>query len=120
MQCFNPDNKDIFSEYLQKLIKKKAMSEVQVYKKVHLDRRVLSKIRCDKSYIPSKHTLLTIAFSLELSIEEVEEFLKKGGYALYDCIMEDLVIRNFFENKIYDLFAVNDILNSYGFKTFGN
>ena len=96
------------------------MTEVEVYKKVHLDRRVLSKLRRDKNYMPSKRTVLAIAFSLELDVDEVEELLKKSGYALSDCIQEDLVIKNFFENKIYNLFVVNEVLNKCGFKTFGN
>lgn len=111
---------DNFLDYLKKIISRKGLTEVEVYKKVNLDRRIFSKLRCDKNYHPSKRTILTIAFSLELNIDEVEDLLNKGGYALSDCIQEDIIISKFFKNKIYDLFAVNEMLYQYGLRTFEN
>ena len=105
-----------FSEYLLEFIREKNMSEVEVYKKAHLDRRLFSKLRREKNYKPSKETILAISFGMELKLSEVEELLKHGGYALSLENKFDLIIRYFFENEIYDLFLVNEVLDYYEFK----
>ena len=105
-----------FTNYLRDLIENKNMSEVEVYKKAHLDRRLFSKLRREKNYKPSKETILAISFGMELKLPEVEELLKHGGYALSLENKFDLIIRYFFENEIYDLFLVNEVLDYYEFK----
>lgn len=92
-----------FFDYLRELIQEKNLSEVEVYKKAHLDRRIFSKLRNEKSYKPSKETILAISFGMELNLAEVEKLLKCGGYALSDGDKFDLIMRYFFENEIYDL-----------------
>lgn len=108
-----------FSNYLRDLIKQKGLTEVEVYKKAHLDRRIFSKLRNVRSYKPSERTVLAIAFAMELDIEEAEELLSKCGYALSPYYKLDLIIRFFFENHIYDLFTINEILEHYGFQPLG-
>lgn len=111
---------ETFSNYLRNLIKEKGLTEVEVYKKAHLDRRIFSKLRRDRFYAPSERTIWSIAFSLELNLEEAEELLHLGGYSFSRYCKEDLIIKYFFENKIYDLFLINEVLDSYGFKTLGD
>ena len=105
-----------FSEYLLEFIREKNMSEVEVYKKAHLNRRIFSKLRNEENYKPSKKTILAISFGMELKLSEVEELLKHGGYALSLEDKFDLIMRYFFENQIYDLFLVNEVLDYYEFK----
>lgn len=105
-----------FSEYLLEFIREKNMSEVEVYKKAHLNRRIFSKLRNEENYKPSKKTILAISFGMELKLSEVEELLKHGGYALSLDDKFDLIMRYFFENQIYDLFLVNEVLDYYEFK----
>ena len=108
-------NPKIFSDYLFNLIREKNLSEVEVYKKAHLDRRIFSKLRNEKDYMPSKRTILAIAFGMKLNLEETEELLKHGGYALSVDLKFDLIMKYFFENEIYDLFLINEVLDYYGF-----
>ena len=96
------------------------MTEVEVYKKAHLDRRIFSKLRNDRSYKPSKRTILAIAFAMELNIDEAKELLENGGYYLGKFYKFDLIMIFLFENKIYDLFLVNEILDHYGYGTLGD
>lgn len=110
------DNKKTFSDYLRELIHEKNLSEVEVYKKAHLDRRIFSKLRNEKDYKPSKRTILAISFGMGLKLEETEKLLKNGGYALSDGDKFDLIIKYFFENEIYDLFLINEVLDYYNFK----
>ena len=109
-----------FSDYLWKLIDEKNMTDVEVYKKAHLDRRIFSKIRNAKDYVPSKRTVLAIAVALELDYEETLNLLHRAGYHLSIGNKEDVIIGYFIENKIYDLFLVNEVLDHYGFKTLGD
>lgn len=52
---------------------------VEVYKRAHLNRRFLSKLRTNRKYKPHKHTLLAIAFELELAADEAEILLNRYG-----------------------------------------
>lgn len=108
-----------FSNYLRDLIRQKGLTEVEVYKKAHLDRRIFSKLRTVRSYRPSERTVWAIGFAMELNIDEAEELLSKCGYALSNHYKLDLIIRFFFENHIYDLFTINEILEYYGFQILG-
>lgn len=108
--------KQTFPEYLLEYIAERGLSEVEVYKKAHLDRRLLSKLRNEKDYMPSERTLWAIALAMELNLDEALDLLNKGGYTLTKYNKEDLVIKFFFENQIYDLFLVNEVLDHYGFK----
>lgn len=108
-------NPQIFSDYLFNLIREKNLSEVEVYKQSHLDRRIFSKLRNEEDYKPSKQTILAIAFGMELKLEETEKLLKSGGYALSDEYKFDLIMKYFFENEIYDLFLINEVLDYYEF-----
>ncbi|MBR6712526.1 MAG: helix-turn-helix transcriptional regulator [Selenomonadaceae bacterium] len=109
-----------FAECLWKLIDKKGMTDVETYKKAHLDRRIFSKIRNDKNYMPSKRTILAIAIALECDFKETNTLLDRAGYHLSTTIKEDIVIGYFIENRIYDLFLINEVLDHFGFKTLGD
>lgn len=110
--------KKTFCDYLLDYISERGMSEVDVYKKARLDRRIFSKIRNAENYMPSKRTVLAIALALELNIDEAQEILHKGGFALSPADKKDVVMSYFFENQIYDLFIINEVLDYYGFKPF--
>ena len=109
-----------FSDYLWKLIDEKNMTDVETYKKAHLDRRIFSKIRNEKDYMPSKRTILAIAIALELGYEETISLLHRAGYHLTCGSKEDVIIEYFIENRIYDLFLINEVLDHFGFKTLGD
>ena len=108
-----------FSNYLFKLIKDKNLTEVEVYKKAHLNRRVFSKIRNEKDYMPSKRTILAIAIALELDFKETNTLLERAGYHLSKGRKEDVIIGYFIENQIYDILLINEVLDHYGFKILG-
>lgn len=108
-----------FMRYLFQLIDEKNMNDVEVYKRAHLDRRIFSKIRSNKKYIPKKRTVLAIAFGMKLDISETNNLLCQAGYELTHSREEDIIISYLLENEIYDLYLINDVLNYYGFKSLG-
>lgn len=111
--------KETFPQYLLNFIAERGLNEVDVYKKAQLDRRIFSKLRNEKGYMPSKNTLIAIAFGMELTLDEAEDLLKRAGYSLSDYNKGDVIIKFCFENKIHDLFEVNEALDHCGYMPLG-
>ena len=100
-----------FSETLFEYIDKKGISDVECYKRSNVDKKVFSKIKCNRQYRPSKITAVSFAIGLKLSIAEAENLLKTAGIALSASNEFDIIIRYFLETGNYDtIFDVNEIL----------
>lgn len=102
-----------FSELLFSYIDKKGLTDTEVYKKVNIDRKLFSKIRCNESYIPRKDNVIKLGLSLSLQKEEIDNLLSSAGYSLSTNNKFDLVILFCIENKIYDLNIINDYLYTF-------
>lgn len=102
-----------FSETLLRLIAKRGKSEVEVYKKANLDRKLFSKIRSKKDYTPKKTTILSLCIALELNLEETRDLLSRAGYALSHASVGDIIVEYFILRENYDLFRINETLFYY-------
>ena len=111
-------NENKFQTLLFKYIDERELKDSDVYNKVHLDRRLFSKIRNDIDYHPSKETVILLGISLELSENEIERLLESASYSLPKNNYYDLIIRFCFKEKIYDLKTINDFLDEYNQKMF--
>ena len=107
-----------FQTMLFKLIDERNLKDSDVYNKVHIDRRLFSKIRSDKNYHPSKETIILLAMALELKENELEELLDSASYSLPKNNKYDLIIRFCFINKIFNLTDINELLYEYNCKLF--
>ncbi|MBQ8697601.1 MAG: hypothetical protein IJ521_01185 [Schwartzia sp.] len=110
-----PPLEETFAAHLLKLIHAKGKTEVEIYKKANIDRRLFSKIRTNKDYTPSKSTILALVIALELNIDEANDLLKRAGYYLSRSKKEDGVFHFFIKNQIYDLLRFFRPLRMYGF-----
>jgi len=108
-----------FSQSLLKLIDSKGKTDIEVYKKANLDRKLFSKIRSDKGYMPSKTTALALAIALELSYEETNDLLRCAGFTLSNSQKLDVIVTYFIKHKDYDIYKINTILFSLDLKTLG-
>lgn len=102
-----------FSETLLCLIAERGKSEVEIYKKANLDRKLFSKIRSKKDYTPKKTTILALCIALELNLDETRDLLSRAGYALSHANVGDIIVEYFILHENYDLFRINETLFYY-------
>jgi len=105
--------KNSFYNHLLKKIQEKNLDQVEVYKQARIDRKLFSKIRCIPDYIPAKKTVLSLAISMHLSIDETVELLKYCGFSLSETILFDVIISFYISNKHYDIDDINNALFEY-------
>lgn len=105
---------ETFSQRLLRMIDERGMTDSEAYTKAYIDRRHFSKIRKDVDYIPNKKTVLAFTIALELSLDEAKDLLASAGFALSRSSKTDIIVAYFLQNKIYDMFEINDVLDAYG------
>ena len=107
-----------FQKMLFQLIDDRELKDSDVYNKVHIDRRLFSKIRSDSDYHPSKDTVILLGLSLELNEDEIIDLLNSASYSLPKNNHYDLIIRFCFIEGIYSIDKVNELLSEYGCREF--
>ena len=105
--------KETFSERLLCLIDESGMTDVEVYKRAGIDRKLFSKIRTDKNYHPKIRVVYAFIFVLRLNLDDARDLLASAGYSIspaskFDLVMEFCIMEGF------DIDTVNEILYALG------
>ena len=109
----NQNKTSCFCELLFSYIDKSGLTDSEVYKKVFMDRKLFSKIRCNENYIPKKDNVIKLGLSLSLNKIEMNKLLNSAGYSLTTNNKVDLIITFCIENNIYDINIINDYLYAF-------
>ena len=113
-------HKKTFSEALLELLAKKKLKPVDFYHRAGISKEHFSKIKNNVDYQPSKPAAMAIVLALELPLADAEKLLAKAGYAFSSSLVQDLVVKFFIEEGIYDVDAVNIELYKLGRKPLTN
>lgn len=108
-----------FSDLLLRLIRESGMTEVEVYKAAGLTAQHFSKIRSDRNYRPTKETVLALAIALKLDLPMTKDLLRAGGLAFTHACKTDMVVEYYIINGNWNLFEINEALDSYALKPLG-
>ena len=119
VQLYLLENKDAsFNELLFMLIDRTGQKDSDVYKRARIDRRLFSKIRSSKKYVPCKKTVVALCLALELSREDADALLSSAGYSLSRSEEYDLAIAFCISRQVFDFNDINEMLYELGFDVF--
>lgn len=108
------DEADIsFNEALIQLIGEKGLKDSTVYNNANIDRRHFSKIIRGTIKSPRKQTVLALAISMKLNLEETNSLLNKAGLSLTNSNRGDLIVKFHITNKVYDIYKINIALHEH-------
>lgn len=99
-----------FNELLFEYIEKLNINEVELYQKATIDRRLFSKIRSYNEYHPSFGTVTLLSLALNLSCNDYENLLKSASYSLPQNSYINITLKYCFDEKLYDICKVDEIL----------
>ena len=102
-----------FSETLLQFIARSEKTNVEVYTRAHIDRKLFSKIKNNPNYTPKKGTVLAFAIALELNLDDTLLLLERAGYTLTHASKFDIIVEYFIKRKIYDIILLNEALYEF-------
>ena len=105
---------ETFSEAVLRIITEKGWKDPDCYKAANMDKRLFSKIRCNRNYHPDKKTAISLAIALELNMMETNNLLGKAGYALSESDKRDVIVMFFIKQEIFDILELDGVLLENG------
>jgi len=102
-----------FSEAVLSIIDARGMTDVEVYRRANINRRLFSKIRSNVHYNPSKSTVLALTIGLKLSYQDARDLMARAGFAFSPCDKRDVIVRYFLEREEHDIARVNAALYDF-------
>jgi len=99
-----------FSVLLFRLIDKKELDEVLLYKTIQISRAHFSKIRSNLQYQPTIDTVFKFIIGLKLALTESNMLLESAGFAFKSSSMRALLIKACVVERLYDPISIDTIL----------
>ena len=117
MKTLEEFSEKTFVDVLLEKISEKNVKDSEIYRAAHIDRRLFSKIISNRMYKPSKDTCILLCLAIHLKLSEAKDFLSRAGYTFTHSNKRDIIIEYFFQEKIYNIDSINEILYDLNFKT---
>ena len=95
------------------LMDKSGLSDDEVWKWADMDRKHFSKIKCNLNCKPKKNTVMSLCIALKLDTWQPKDWMSRAGLAFNPGSKFDRIVEWAIENKEYDIYQVNDILEKY-------
>ena len=108
-----------FGECLFRLIDERHYTDVEVYKRANVNRRLMSRLRQEPEKHVTKGTAFALAIGLRLSLEKTKEFIALAGWAFSPNYKFDRIVQFFIANEKYDIMEINEALFAYTGKILG-
>lgn len=108
-----------FNETILLYILEHNLDSVSIYNKANLHRRIFSRLY-NTDYTPSKNTAICLCIALNFDYDKTQYMLKKLGYTLSKSNKFDLIITFYIKNKLFDIYEINDYLDSKGYQILGS
>lgn len=105
---------ETFQERLFRFMDISGKSDVEIYKGANLTKQTFSKIK-KPGHTPKKRTILALAISMGLSIDDTKDLLMSAGQAFSPSDKIDLVVQYCMDHGMYNIIEVERIL----FEMFG-
>ena len=100
---------ETFQERLFRFMDRTGKSDVEIYKGANLTKQTFSKIK-KPGHIPKKRTVLALAISMGLSIDDTKDLLESAGQAFSPSDKIDLAVQYCMDHGIYSILEVERIL----------
>ncbi len=115
--CLVPDafkiNEDeSFRQILFRYLRKSKKTNVEIYTKGGMTRKLFSKIVSTDNYLPKKATIFCLIIGMELDIDDALDLLNAAGYSLSNSIKLDKIVKAYVEIGDYDINKINEALES--------
>lgn len=103
-----------FSDTLSQWMSKKNINVQDICHKANMSTRVLSEILTGKAHELNKNHVIALGIALELSLEEMKQFLTTAGYELDYSNESDIITEYHILQNKYDIVTINQILFRFG------
>ena len=102
-------------KFIRDKIKEKGLSgSSDVYTNCGVIKGTFSKIRREKQKDTQRQTALALCIGLKLNLEEAEKFLSLLGYKFRASKKQEIAVKWFIENGIYNIDDINETLMKLG------
>jgi len=103
-----------FKDKLIKYLNKSNKTNVEVYTKGGITRKLFSKILSEKNYNPKKDTICCLIIGMELCLDDALDLLNAAGYTLTNSLLSDVIIKKHITSKSFDITIINSELDEHG------
>ena len=108
-----------FQDRLLKIMRIKKLKDTDVYHAVNMSEKAFNKIKNAKPNDSiSLNNAIMIAFSLQLTFEQMVKFTNFAGKGFRNYGTRDEIIKKFFDNRNYKLFDLNTELAKFNERPF--